>query len=409
MKIIKYFGKMILFVAIAGATCLGVFIALKTFTDTNQGNKPSIRNADSKATATPTVSSTPKAPSEFDAGTKLKETDRSNAVMVDGVTVSEIADTVLPSIVQIRATFTGRDFYGRIVTETQSGSGILIERDETFLYVATNNHVVGNAESVTVIFHDNTEVSFTVRGTDVAGDLAIITAPVSDIPKELLESLRIAKLGTDSNPKVGDMVIALGNALGEGTSLTVGYISAVDREVQTEAGPMLLIQTDAAINPGNSGGALVNIRGEVIGINSSKYTQDAVEGMGFAIPITQAFPILNSLKTGEVVSADEAGYLGVYIQSVDDDMIRDFGWPRGIYVKSLVADGSAAQAGILPGDIITAVNGIHVLDTSQLIARVTSFRAGTEITLSVTRYNGTEKQELEIVVTLMNKAVLPNS
>ena len=177
-------------------------------------------------------------------------------------------------------------------------------------------------------------------------------------------------------------------------------------EVQTEEGELFLIQTDAAINPGNSGGALINMKGEVIGINSLKYSENysKIEGMGFAIPITQAIPILNELKKLKSFPEEEAGFLGVHIATVSADMAESFGWPRGVHVSSVDEGSAAAAAGILPGDIILSVNGIRVLDNQQLITRVTSYQAGTEITLVISRENGEEREEITVPVTLMVKS-----
>lgn len=391
-----------MFLAIAVVTCQGLLYWLHRPSKATPREK---KNA--SVTPKPVVNELDPAP-DITPSVILRETGLATVVPISDVTVSDVAAAALASVVQINCKVTRTDSWGRLSQGNAQGSGIILSLDDDTLYVATNNHVVENASEITVTFPDGTDVPFTLRGVDNAGDLAILSVKVFNLPETVRNSYQVAKLALTEPVKVGDMVIALGNALGYGTSLTVGYVSATEREVSTESGSLLLIQTDAAINPGNSGGALINMKGEVIGINSAKYTSEDVEGMGFAIPITQALPILNELKTLEDFPEEEAGYLGVYITNVTSKMNADFDWPSGVYVKS-VMEGSAAQAaGLLPGDIITAVNGIRVLDTEQLSARVTAYRAGTRIKLSVSRDNGISRENIVVTVTLMERAKMPD-
>ena len=219
--------------------------------------------------------------------------------------VSDVAENVLPSIVAIDVTVTstGSDMFGRTYSQNSqgSGSGIIVAQDDDNLYIATNNHVVSDASEVSVKFNDDKVYSAEVRGTDSDCDLAVVTIPVKDLSSDTLGKIKVAALGDSDKVKVGDQAIAIGNALGYGTSVTVGYISAKEREVSAEDMTMKLIQTDAAINPGNSGGALVDASGTVIGINSAKYADESVEGMGFAIPVSTAIPIINDIIKSEII------------------------------------------------------------------------------------------------------------
>ena len=402
MKILKNVILFLCFALITAVSCYGVMQYLnREKKDDNKKNESENKDNKTPSDVTVTVSPTPIPTSSV----SLLETDRVKVKLSD-VTVSDLAENALKSVVQINAEVIGTDMWGRRQTGTSQGSGIIIGSDDDTLYIATNHHVIESATSITVTFPDGTDVKAELRGSDAAGDLAIITVSskaLSDVPAD---SYLVARLATETPIRVGDMVVALGNALGYGTSVTVGYVSAVDREVTTESGELLLIQTDAAINPGNSGGALINMKGEVIGINSMKYAESfsRIEGMGFAIPISQALPILNELKQQRSFPAEEAGYLGVYITAVTSDMVKSFNWPKGVYISSVVENGAAAKAGLIPGDIVISVNGIRVLDNDQLIARVTSYQAGTTITLVISREDETGRSEISIPVTLEERS-----
>ncbi|MBP5330991.1 MAG: trypsin-like peptidase domain-containing protein [Lachnospiraceae bacterium] len=313
--------------------------------------------------------------------------------------VSAVVENSLPSIVQINCTFNTQSFFGTY-TSTGAGSGIIIGQTDTELMIATNNHVVENALDVKVTFNDGAEVEAYVKGTDANADLAVVAVDLANISKDTISNIKVAVIGDSDSVKVGQMAIAIGNALGYGTSTTVGYISAKDREVNVDGKTMTLLQTDAAINPGNSGGALLNIKGEVIGINNVKYASAEVEGMGFAIPISRAVDILNELASREVLKDSEKGYLGVKMQTVTSDFANAYGWPTGVYVNT-VLDGSAAEkAGILSGDIITKINNITVQTTTDLRNEITSYKAGTEVTITLQRLSRGRFTEMELKVTL---------
>ena len=399
MKVLRSIALFLCFVLVA--TLAGYFM-IRFLEDSGESVSERGKGNSTRSSVTATATPTPL----ISGSVILKKTDEVNIGLLEDTTISNLVDYALASVVQINAEVTRTDAWGRIQQGTSMGSGIILDTDETTLYIATNHHVIDGASEITVTFPDGTDVTAELRGSDAAGDLAILMISSEAMKNVDASSYRIATLADSTQVEVGEMVIALGNALGYGTSVTVGFVSAVDRIVQTEEGELLLIQTDAAINPGNSGGALINTKGEVIGINSLKYSENysKIEGMGFAIPITQAIPILNELKQLESFPEEEAGYLGVYIATVTTNISESFGWPRGVYVSSVAEGGAAAEAGILPGDIILSVNGIRVLDTTQLITRVTSYQAGTEITLVVSRDDGTERKEISIPVTLTVKS-----
>ena len=275
-----------------------------------------------------------------------------------------------------------------------SGSGIIVGKDENELLIATNNHVVAGANKIKVTYIDGSESDAIIKGADAGADLAVITVDITQMKKETLDAIKIAKLGNSDNAKVGEMSIAIGNALGYGQSVTVGYISAKDREVGISDGyntkKMILLQTDAAINPGNSGGALLNAAGEVIGINTVKYADNKVEGMGFAIPISKAIPVINELMSREVLKTEEQGYLGIGGYDVTEDVSSTFNIPIGVFVKIVDEEGAAKKAGLLPGDIITGADDIEIASMTQLSDYIKSKRVGTKVTIKLMRStNGT--------------------
>lgn len=283
------------------------------------------------------------------------------------------------------------------------GSGFIVgeNKDHTKLLIATNSHVVESATKISVTFCDGQEVEATVLSANSSDDLAIVAVPLDKIPSETSDKITIAKLGSSDEAEVGEMVIAIGNALGYGQSVTVGYLSAKNREVTIDGRKSLLLQTDAAINSGNSGGPLFNVKGEVVGINCAKYTDTDVEGMCFAIPISTAKPILEELMAYEVIDESEKGWLGVTIENVDEDNV--YGMPRGILVTK-IEDGSAAdKAGIYPHDIITAVNGARVYTVDDLKSKIASHRAGTTVKITVMRLEKGVFEEHVLEVVLQQK------
>lgn len=322
--------------------------------------------------------------------------------------VSSIVDAAMPSIVAINDTMTieQRDFFGMPQTYTaqSSGSGIIVGQNDTELLIATNNHVVSGAEDLTVTFVDDKAVSAAVKGTDSATDLAIIAVQLSDIENDTMSKIKVATIGSSDDLKVGQQVIAIGNALGYGQSVTVGYVSALDREITDENGiTRTFIQTDAAINPGNSGGALLDMNGNLIGINAAKTASTEVEGMGFAIPISKAQEILNNLMTKQTrveVPVEEQGYLGIQCINIDSASSQQFGMPIGVYVYKIMEDGAAANSDLREKDIITKFDGQSVSNKEELVQMLTYYKSGTTVTLTVQSLTDGAYVEHEVEITL---------
>ena len=259
---------------------------------------------------------------------------------------------------------------------TASGSGIIISEDG---YIVTNNHVVEGSIELKVTFADKETVKATVKGNDPGTDLAVITVKLSDMKKSTMEAIKVAVIGDSDKCKVGESVIAIGNALGYGQSVTTGVVSAMDRSVTVENISNTLMQTDAAINPGNSGGALLNSKGEVIGINSAKYSDTEVEGIGYAIPISDAQPIIEAIITRETVEESEKGYLGIYGSDITEDFSSVYNMPVGVYISELVRGGAAEKAGLVEGDIITSIEGFEVKTMTELQSQLQYYKAGKEV------------------------------
>lgn len=326
--------------------------------------------------------------------------------------VSNVVSNVMPSIVAITNMSQTEYYnvYGQVQAyESQSaGSGIIVSEDDDNLYIATNNHVVYGASSLTVAFNDENTATATVKGVDEGTDLAVITVSKSALSSDTLSVIKTAKLGDSSELNIGEPAIAIGNALGYGQSVTTGVISALDREVTTDTTDGMsvtneLIQTDAAINPGNSGGALLNISGEVIGINSAKYSDTDVEGMGYAIPISTAQPIIEELIKREKVDKTQSADLGITGMDVSRDVSSVYNIPQGVYVLT-VAEGSAAHdAGITNGDIITEFDGHSISSMTALENRLKYYSAGSTVDVTVKRAENGAYKEKTFSVTLGRK------
>lgn len=358
------------------------------------------------------------APAETE-GTTTAQVPETSAASNNGSTtavstvtdVSSIAEKAMPSLVAINDTMTveQNNFFGMPQTyqAQSSGSGIIVGQNDTELLIATNNHVVSGATDMKVTFTDSTQVAAAVKGTDSATDLAIIAVKLSDIPSDTMSKIKVATLGNSDNVKVGQQVIAIGNALGYGQSLTVGYISALDREITDENGIQhTYIQTDAAINPGNSGGALLDLNGNVIGINAAKNASTEVEGMGFAIPISKAQEILNNLmtkKTREAVDESAQGYLGIQGTNIDANASKEYGMPVGIYVYKIVEGGAAANSDLKEKDIITKFDGRSVTNMEELKQMLTYYEGGSTVSLTVQSLVNGSYVEHEVQITLGTK------
>lgn len=321
--------------------------------------------------------------------------------------VVQVVEQNLAATVAVNSTVidTIESFWGTYEQEIpSSGSGFIVGKNDTELLIATNNHVVANSKKIEVTFIDDTVLEAMIKGTDAKADLAIIAVPLKSITPETLSDIRIATLGDSEKVRLGEMAIAIGNALGYGQSVTVGYISAKDRTINVEGNEIVALQTDAAINGGNSGGPLFNTKGEVIGINSAKYQATGVEGMCFAIPISRAIPILNELMTREILAEEEKGFLGVTIKDVTADISSFYGWPIGAYIYSILDNSPAEAANLQVGDIVTNVNGVRVSTANELISAVSSYRCGTTVELTIQRFANGQYNEMTINATLGKKA-----
>lgn len=334
--------------------------------------------------------------------------------------VSTIVESVMPSVVSITnlSIQQVQSFFGGVFQqEMQSaGTGIIISQTDDELLIVTNYHVIQNCENLTVTFADETSVEANVKGSNPSYDVAVIAVPKNQISKDTMDQIVVATLGDSTQLKVGEPAIAIGNALGYGQSVTTGVISAVDREVNTSdetsgqqiGSAVKMIQTDAAINEGNSGGALINLQGEVIGINSSKLAGTKIEGMGYAIPISDVSDIIDGLmnqKTKYKVAEGSQGYIGIAGFDVASESAQKFHMPVGVYIDEVIKGGGAEQAGITKGNIITAINGSGVDSMSALQKELTYYAVGEKVTLTVQiPENNGEYTEKEIEVTLGKQA-----
>ena len=335
-----------------------------------------------------------------------------NAAALD---VSAIAKSAMPSVVAINNTmlYQSNNWWGMSQTYEvpSSGSGIIIGQNDEELLIATNNHVVEDSENLSVVFIDDTSVNASIKGTDADSDLAVIAVALKDIPEDTLSQIAVAKLGDSDALEVGQGVVAIGNALGYGQSVTVGYVSALNREVKVDnTVTRNLLQTDAAINPGNSGGALLNMKGEVIGINAAKYSSTDVEGIGYAIPISKAQEILSTLMTqrtkNQTVAEGEEGYLGIQGLTVDDSMVKQQDMPAGVFVYGIIDGGAAANSDLRKRDIIVKFDGQSVKTMAALQDLLKYYKAGETVELGVKSLENGEYVDRTVTITLGTKATL---
>lgn len=365
--------------------------------------------------------------------TKVPNTSLGSVVVTD---VSSVVEGAMPSVVAITSTtlveagdnyfdsfwddYFGGDSRGnnnRQYETEAAGSGIIIDQTDTELLIVTNNHVVEGSDSLKIQFYgdENTNVDAYIKGTDPNADVAVVAVNLKDIPADTLKVIKKAAIGDSEDVKVGEGVVAIGNALGYGQSVTTGVISAKDREVTIDKKTMTLMQTDAAINGGNSGGALLNARGEVIGINVAKYSSNgtmsgaSVEGMGFAIPISSVKNIISNLETRETrTKAEEAerGYLGIRGNDVTDEVSQQYGVPKGVYIFSVTNKGPADKAGIMAQDVITKFDGQIVSSMAELQNLMAYYKAGEKVKVSVSYRSGRVYEEKEVEVTLADQKTI---
>lgn len=394
-------------ILIIGLALLFGLVSSATFLTTNfLGNKIlGLADNDKKATeSSKEVSST--------------QLNKSSSVVTSDV--SGVVEKVMPSLVSITnmSVQEVQSFFGgyQLQESESAGSGIIISQTDAELLIVTNNHVVEGSQTLTVTFADETSMEANIKGTNADYDLAVISVPLSELSDDTLDAIAVATLGDSTKLNIGEPAIAIGNALGYGQSVTTGVISAVDRESttidettgKTVSNGVKLIQTDAAINPGNSGGALVNANGEVIGISSSKLAGTMVEGMGYAIPISDVSDIISDLMSRETkakVSENQRGYLGITGFDVDSQSAERYHMPTGVYVEEVVRDGGAEKAGITKGNIITGLEGVNIDNMESLQRELQYYAKGdtVEVTVQVPENNG-EYTEKTVEVTLGKKS-----
>lgn len=392
-----------LLVACCCGLCFGLFgglgfFAVNQMTDLMEGkvtvydNAPEQNKVEDKVNITPSVSES----------ITVANTNQVTVVTSD---YTEIVEQVMPAMVSILNTAVTQSQYWGQVYETEeqySGSGIIIAENGEELLIATNYHVIADATKLEVNFIDGSIVEAQVKGTDADMDLAVISIQLSKIDDATKDAIVIARMGDSDALKLGESVIAIGNALGYGQSVTAGYVSALNREVTMQDGSVgVFIQTDAAINPGNSGGALLNVKGEVIGINSSKIGGSYVEGMGYAIPITAAQPIIGDLMNKETrYKVDEIGYMGTSLMTITDEQAYMYDFPQGIFVRGVETGSPAEKAGVLKGDIIVNFDGDRVTNYDELLAVMQYYGPGSEVSLTVMRATMGKYEEVELKITL---------
>lgn len=388
---------------IAGAAVSGVISYLDRY---NEGsNQIAWENQDKSESAANKADS----PESTTAPVSVTEAGTSVGALTD---VSGIVEAVMPSVVSITSTSSvqGYSIFGQRYEQeiSSAGTGFIVGENDDELLLATNNHVVEDATAIQVTFTDESTAQAVVKGTDAQADLAVVAVKKEDIKSETREAIKVAVLGDSDSVKVGQIAIAIGNAQGMGQSVTVGYISAKDRELDMSDSAnggtktMNFLQTDAAINGGNSGGPLVDIKGNVVGINSAKISDTQVEGMCFAIPISSAIPIINELMNRETLTDEERGYMGVSLKDISEEAVSMYNVPDGVYVASVSAGGPAEKAGIKEGDIITEINSVEVNSKSAASDKVNSYRSGTEINIVIYRQqaSGSGYEKHDITVTL---------
>lgn len=413
MKVWKKIGLTAAIAAGFGmAAGVGTSSVISTQNNTST-QKTAAANATQTAAKTEESTSLKKSTSSSSSAKKSSSSDLKNTETADNsgdLSISEIASNTMPAMVAITNTSVqevqnyfggygfGSDGSGPSAESVSKGTGVIMDEDDNYIYIATNAHVISDADQLSVAFVDDSAASAEVVGSDTTKDLAVIRVKKSDLDSNTLGKIKVITIGSSDDTEVGEQVVAIGNALGYGQSVSSGIISAKNRTITTQdettgqtnetSG---LLQTDAAINPGNSGGALLNMKGELIGINSAKYADESVEGMGYAIPISYAEPILEKLEKGESTTATSNSekngdaYLGVSGMTVSSEYAQYYGIPEGVYV-SAVEDGSAAdKAGIEEGDIITAIGKTKVTSTTELKQALASYKSGDKATLTVSR------------------------
>lgn len=401
----------------ASVIASGAFGSSFAYAEDTEGKGISLSIAGQEEAAAETEEVTEETETEMQTEAPVKkeyetlETTHTGELAVNAIDVSAVVESAMPSVVSIVATSVQEVedyFYGRQEIETAgAGSGIIIAQNDTELLIATNNHVAGNATNLTVCFTADAEdpdelvVPAVVKGTRASCDLAVVAVNLSDIPEDILSQLKIATLGRSDDLKVGETAIVIGNALGTGQTVTTGIISALECEVTTEAGTFTEFQTDAAINLGCSGGAILNSRGEVIGITSAKAVVDYAESMGYGIPIDTAIPVLQELINRQTrATVENHGYLGVTVVPVSEEAMQLYNMPAGAFVYEVGEGSGAEKAGIKKGDIITKFDGVEIDSHETLVGTIGYYEAGEKVTVELQVAEGGTYVTKEVEVTL---------
>lgn len=391
----KIFLMTVLAGIIIGVGTAAIFLYIRT-----KDSKPSgVMKSDIKSDLTDNDTDSNRNNKADIVNSEKNNTDKSvKSLEVSSSDVSAIVDNIMPSVVSVKCTAAKSSrsydpweefYYGYGYGSTSSnlsGTGFIIGQNGNELLIVTNNSVLTNAAKISVVFNSGLEVEGVVKGADTYYDIAVISLDMNALNEETLNSIKIATLGSSDNMNVGDLTIAIGNSIGDGQSVTVGYVSALNRTTTINNRQLKLLQTDAAINEGNNGGPLLNIHGEVIGIASEKYTVysgNKIEGMCFAIPISDVIPLINELMNRVTLDPEESGYLGIEGKEVSDSYAKSFGMPKGVYVFATEPGSPAEQAGIRVGDIITQINGRSVVNMDQVKEILSYIRYGTEIEIKI--------------------------
>ena len=344
-----------------------------------------------------TVTATDKAELNIASAVSSSSTDAAGTDTDSSASVSAIAEAAMPSLVAItnKSVQEMQSMFGQTQAyeSESSGSGIIIGKTDTELLMVTNNHVVSGAQDLSVGFVDESVAEAAVKGTDADHDIAVIAVKLSDLSEDTLSAIKVIEIGSSSNLEVGEQVVAIGNALGYGQSVTTGIVSALNREVTIDNTANTLIQTDAAINPGNSGGALLNMSGQLVGINSAKYSDTSVEGMGYAIPVDDVVDIIENLMNRQVrtekAAEGERGFLGISGQDVTSEVSQAYDMPKGVYITSVETGSAAEQVGLQKGDIITKFDGTSVSALAYLKEQLAYYKTGEQVEITYsTRQNG---------------------
>lgn len=419
-KKVKKAAGIALCAVLAGGLAAGSFEGINTLTGWNSST---VEAASNKENTTLLQTKSKKKSSDKKSDDKEKSKDDSESKTKGSLDVSDIAAEGMKSVVSITTKsvqdvqnylgyygFGGSQGYTTQQEVEGSGSGIIVGKNDDNLLIATNYHVVSGADTVSVTCIDGETYAATVNGYDEDKDLAVVSVPLSDISDDTMDQIEVATIGSSDDLKVGEQVVAIGNALGYGQSVTTGIVSAKNRkmndqgiEQDEDSDATNLIQTDAAINPGNSGGALLNTAGEVIGINSVKYSDTSVEGIGYAIPMDTAKPIIEELITKEKVDESNSAYLGIVGVDVTSDVAKTYNMPTGVYVAQVMEGAAAEQAGIQKGDIITKFDGKDVTSMEELSSNMQYYAAGTTVDVVIERSSNGQYEEQTISVTLGKK------